>query len=246
MASLYDRITSLRDRLRHPRANRPGDGDCLRSLCDHVKLLRAKKKNTGLPWDFADKKINVVSGKAKYQINDERFGSLLAVLTVDDSDPSHFQRLIPFFSPQNLAFNWGLPNDIGTYTTNWDGSNHSAQRVALYWSSGTPYLEFQPTPKASCTYLVRFVVGNSVDAMSLSDPLSLGEIGNTLCEIRAAISLLAFADYVDDRSENTERRKELGTTLNWEEQMFDKQFTDDALIHTGSTIGQLWSPEEDY
>lgn len=244
--NLYDRIGNVRSRLRSPRANRPGDGDCLRSLCDHTKILRAKRKNTGLPWDLADKKINVVADKAKYQINDVRFGTPLAVLTIDDSDPSHFQRLIPFFAPQNLAFQWGLPNDAGTFTYNWDSSNHSAQRVAFYWSNGVPYLEFQPTPKASATYLLRYVIGNSVDAMSLSDPLSLGEIGDTLAEIRTALSLLAFADYVDDRKENTERRKELGITLNWEEQLFDKQFTDDALIHTGSTIGSLWSPEEDY
>src|SRR6266404_5190583 len=162
MPSLYERITSLRDRLRHPRANRPGDSDCLRSLCDHTKLLRAKRKNTGLPWDFADKKINIVSGKAKYQINDERFGAPLAVLTIDDSDPGHFQRLIPFFSPQNLAWHWGLPNDIGTSAYDWDAS-HSAQRVAFYWSNGVPYLEFQPLPKANAAYLLRFVVGDSVD-----------------------------------------------------------------------------------
>lgn len=246
MASLYDRIAAVRGRLRHPRANRPGDGDCLRALCDHAKILRAKRKNTGLPWDFADKKINVIPDKAKYQIADERFGTPVAVLTKDDSDPGHFQRLIPFFAPQNLAFNWGLPNDIGTYTYSWDDSNHSAQRVAVYWDNGVPYLEFQPVPKASATYLLRFLVGNSVDAMSLNDPLNLSEVGDILAEIRSAISLLAFSDWVDDREDNTERRKELGFTLDWEEKLCDKQFADDAMIHTASTMGTLWSPEEDY
>lgn len=244
MANLYDRIGNVRDRLRHPRANRPGDSDCLRSLCDHTKTLRAKRKNTGLPWDLADKKINVVSDKAKYQINDVRFGTPLAVLTIDDTDPSHFQRLIPFFAPQNLAFQWGLPNDAGTFTYNWGSSNHSAQRVAFYWSNGIPYLEFQPLPKASATYLLRYVIGNSVDAMSLSDPLSLGEVGDTLAEVRAATSLLPFADWSDDSAENKDRRKELGTTLNWEDGLLLQQYDADVIIHTGSTIGHLWSPEE--
>jgi len=101
-------------------------------------------------------------------------------------------------------------------------------------------------PQAAADYLCLFVVGDSVDVMALSDPLAMGEIGDTLSEIRAAISMLPFADYFDDRALNTERRKELGTTLDWEEKLFDKQFTDDALIHTGSTMGQLWSPEDDY
>jgi hypothetical protein len=123
---------------------------------------------------------------------------------------------------------------------------HSAERVAYYRSSGVPYLEFQPMPKASADYLCLFVVGESVDAMALSDPLAMGEIGDTLSEIRAAISMLPFSDYFDNKEQNTERRKELGITLDWEEKLFDKQYTDDVLIHTGSTMGRLWSPEEDY
>lgn len=82
--------------------------------------------------------------------------------------------------------------------------------------------------------------------MGLSDPLAMGEIGDTLSEIRAAISMLPFSDYFDDKAQNTERRKELGITLDWEEKLFDKQYTDDVLIHTGSTMGQLWSPWDDY
>lgn len=238
MASLYDRIGNIRDRLRHPRANRPGDGDCLRSLCDHVKILRAKRKNTGLPWDLADKTINVISDKAKYQITDTRFGTPLAVLTTDDSDPFHIQRLIPFYSPQNLAFNYGLPGNI-----TWD--DH-AERVAFYWSNGTPYLEFLPTPRANATYLLRYVIGNSVDALSLSDPLSLGEVGDTLAEVRAALSLLPFADYNDSEDVNMAKREALAKTLIWEQGLLDDQYTADVLIHTGSTIGQLWSPEDDY
>lgn len=243
MASLFDRIGHVRDRLRHPRTNRPGDGDCLRSLCDHTKILRAKRKNTGNPWDLADKPINVRPDKAKYQIADVRFGTPLAVLTADDSNLQHVQRLIPFYCPQNLAFNWGMPNNIGSWVINHDGSTHSAERVAFYWSNGVPYLEFQPTPKAAATYIVRFLVGNSVDAMSLSDPLSLGEVGDTLVEIRAATSLLQFADWDDDEDKNEKKRTGLGTTLDWEDKLLSEQYSADILVHTQSNIGQLWMPE---
>lgn len=243
MASLFDRVGHVRDRLRHPRTNRPGDGDCLRALCDHTKILRAKRKNTGNPWDLGDKKITVQPDKAKYQISDARFGTPLAVLTIDESNPQHIQRLIPFYCPQNLAFDWGLPNNIGDWSLNYDGSYHSAARVAFYWTSGVPYLEFQPTPKMACVYLARFLVGNSVDAMSLSDPLSLGEVGDTLAEVRAATSLLQFAEWEDDKAHNKEMREGIGTTLDWEDKLLSEQYSADVLVHTGSNIGQLWMPE---
>lgn len=242
MANLFERISNIHDRLRHPKANRPADGDCLRSLCDHTKVLRAKRKNTGNPWDFADKRINVQAGTARYQIGDVRFGTPLAVVTVDDSNPNHHQRIIPFFAPANLAFSWGLPNNIANFMIAPDGSTHTAERVAFYWSNGVPYLEFQPMPAAAACYMVRFLVGNSVDAMSLTDPLSLGEVGDTLAEIRAATSLLPFAEWSSE-PKNAELRKDIAMTLNWEESLFLEQYNADVVVHTGSNIGHLWSPE---
>lgn len=243
MPNLYDRLGAVRDRLRHPRANRPGDGDCLRALCTHIKILRAKRRNTGNAWDFADKPINVQANKAKYQISDIRVGVPFAIVTKDDANPNHYQRIIPFYSPQNLAFNWGMPNNVAQWNVNFDGSTHSAERVAFYWSNGVPYLEFQPTPALPATYLCRFVVGDSVDMMSLADDLSLGECGDALAEVRAAASLLPFADWVDDKAENKEMRVSLGTTLDWEEKLLDEQFTADALVPIGTSIGHMWMPE---
>lgn len=243
MPNLYDRCGAVRGRLRHSRANAPGDGDCLRALCDHIKILRAKRKNTGHPWDFADKRIVAVPGLARYAINDIRFGTPLAVLTVDDTNPSHIQRLVPFYAPQNLAFLWGLPTDMGYYANNGDGSFHSAERIAFYWTEGTPYLEIQPVPQLSCVYLVRFLIGNSVDAMSLADEVNLGEVGDSLVEVRAALSLLPFAEWEDEEKENIAKRKSLAESLIWEQGLLNDQFSADVLIATGSSVGHLWMPE---
>lgn len=242
MPNLYDRLGNVRDRLRHSRANRPGDGDCLRALCDHLKILRAKRRNTGNPWDFADKKITVQPNKAKYQVSDIRVGVPFAIVTIDDQNPNHYQRIVPFYSPQNLAFNWGMPNNVAQWNVNFDGSTHSAERVAFYWSNGVPYCEFQPTPALPATYLVRFVVGDSVDMMSLADSLSLGECGDALAEVRAAISLLPFSDWDDTESVNVAKREALAKTLSWEQGLLDDQFTADALVPTGTSMGQMWMP----
>lgn len=241
--NLYDRCGSVRDRLRHPRANRPGDGDCLRALCDHIKILRAKRKNTGHPWDFADKRIVAQQGITRYPIHDLRFGTPLAVLTLDDTNPQHIQRLVPFYAPQNLAFQWGIPSDAGHYANNGDGSFHSAERVAFYWTEGTPYLEIQPVPQISCVYLVRFLIGNSVDAMSLADEVNLGEVGDSLVEVRAAMSLLPFAEFSDDEKDNVAKREALAKSLVFDQGLLDAQFSADVLIATGSSVGRLWMPE---
>lgn len=243
MPNLYNRVGNVRDRLRHPRANRPTDGDCLRAICDHIKILRAKRKNTGHPWDFADKRITVQQGLARYPINDVRFGTPLAVLTIDDSNPQHIQRLIPFYAPQNLAFDWGIPSDAGYYANNGDGSFHSAERVAFYWTAGVPYCEFQPTPQLTCQYLIRFLIGNTVDAMSLADEVNLGEVGDSLVEVRAAISMLEFSDWQDDKKQNMETREALARSLTWEQGLLDDQYSADILISTGSSIGRLWTPD---
>lgn len=185
----------------------------------------------------------VQQGIARYPINDLRFGTPLAVLTIDDTNSQHIQRLVPFFAPQNLAFNWGIPSDAGHYANNGDGSFHSADRVAFYWTEGTPYLELQPVPQVSCVYLIRFLIGNSVDAMGLADEVNLGEVGDSLVEVRAAMSLLPFAEWDDDEKLNTAKRRALVDALVWEEGKMDQQFSADVLVATGSSVGRLWMPE---
>jgi len=228
--------------LRGPRANRPGELSLLNAVLLHIKILRSQKRHTDNAWDYDSLPISVKAGKSVYEIPDPRFGRPLAVLTIDPANPNHIQRRIPFYSPQNLAFNWGWPMNIGAWIVNYDGSVHSAERVAFYWKSGVPYLEFQPIPFLPCTYLLQFSVGDAVDVMELTEEVTLGEVGNSLVEIRASRSLLPSSAWEDDEKLNEARRKEIGTTLTMDETLLAKQFEAEALVNDGTTIGRQWSP----
>lgn len=247
MPSIYQRMSTVRAVwLRGPRVNRPGDLQLLHAVSLHTKILRAKRRNTGNAWDYATVNVNVRPDKAKYQINDTRFGRPLAVITVDPANPQHVTRRIPFFTPQNVNFDWGWPADAGSWIANYDGSFHSAERVAFHWEDGWPYVEFLPTPKLNATYMVEFSVGDSVDVMSLTDELHLGEIGDSLVELRAARTLLPSTEWeAMDAKANVERRREIGTTITMDEPLLMEQFQADALIGSEQTMGRQWSSIND-
>lgn len=228
--------------LRGPRVNRPNELDLLDAVSLHTALLRAQRRNTGNAWDYATVLINAQQDVSVYEIPDKRFGRPLAVITVDDANPNHIQRRIPFFCPQNLTFDWGWPMDIGSWIVNYDGSFHSAERAAFYWQSGVPFLEFQPIPKLACDYLIEFTVGDSVDIMSLQDDLNLGEVGNKLIELRAAQMLLPNAEWEDSKEQNTARRGEITLALEPSIKLCADQFLADALIGNEQTHGRQWTP----
>src|SRR5713101_7152445 len=118
--------------LRGPRSNRPSELPLLNSVLLHIKILRAQRRHSVNAWDYDTVPINVKQDKSVYEIPDPRFSRPLAVLTIEPNNPNHIQRRIPFYAPQNLAFNWGWPMDIGSWIVNYDGSVHSAERVAFY------------------------------------------------------------------------------------------------------------------
>lgn len=242
MPSIYQLMSNTRRRLRTPRAQRPSDAEVLQQVCSHTQNLANHLQNTGNAWDFHDTVIGVVPSVDTYQIGVNNFGKPLAVLT-SDSNPAHFQRIIPFYCPQNLVFDWGLPQNWGAYTVSYDGSNHTAQRCAFFWRSGVPYIQFQPIPLLSCQYLVRYSVGAWVDAASLSQEPSLPQY-HDLIECRAARSLLPFTEWDDDESRNQNRRKELALTLTADGGMFARQFEAGALTQTGPVLTNRWYPPE--
>src|SRR5205807_1635029 len=133
----------------------------------HSQNLSNHASNTGHAWDEYELTINVSPGVRDYQLNDTRFGKTLVAYTRDDSNPSHFVRTIPVFELEDLNYNWHLPNDIGNSIVSYDGSTHSAMRIAYYRRAGVPYLRFQPTPQVSNDYDILFVTGDWASGAAL-------------------------------------------------------------------------------
>lgn len=232
---------NTRVRLGDPRANKPGAPSLLHQVCSHTRTVLRQKRNTGNPWDFSDTFVDVVGNESTYLINEPSFGLPLAVLTRDESNPSHIVRAVPFFMPQNLGFDWGIPNDDG-------GSLHSAMRCSFFWKAGQAYVQFVPTPQMSCQYQIRFLTSaNQVGEMALTqEPVPAED--SDLIEIRSALSLLALTEWEAPTSEgrqiNAEKRKDLFVTLRGDQELAKEQFDAAQLITSGPRIHSLWSPSD--
>lgn len=182
-----------------------------------------------------------------YQITVANFGTPLAVLSYDPTNPTWIARLIPFYTPQNMPFDWGQMQNAAWNYTPGDGSNCTAQRCAFYWKQNIPYVEFLPIPQAVAQYKIRFLLSAAgVENMALAqEPLQSDDCD--LVEVRSALALLAITEWQDPttkdgRSYNAERRRDLSQTLQGEEAELRRQFEIGALITTGPHMQTRWNP----
>ncbi len=242
MATIDQMITNVRGRLMEPRQQRPSYRHVYRSLLDHIKNVYNHLSNTGHTWEEYELNVTVSANKSDYQLNDARLGKPIIVFTKDDSNPAHIERIVPVFELQDLNFDWGLPNDVGASLVDLNGSQHTAWRVGYYRREGLPYLRFKPTPQTSAQYRVMYVIGNWADSAGLGEEPVLSE-HHHLIEIRAAISLLPFAEWDADENLNNQRRQQLAMSLKNDEGMFSGEFELYARSLHGQMMNQRWSPE---
>lgn len=235
--NLNDLMTNVRLRLGDPRSNRPGDFQLLNAICTQIRTVKRHQRNTSNPWSFEDCLIDITPNEVVYRINQNDFGTPLAVLSWAPQLTSWIPRLIPFVQPQNMAFEWGLPNSGAAAYYPGDGSNCTVMRCAFYWRSNVPYIEILPVPLLQCQLKVRYLTSaNGVNDSALTETLVSNEDAD-LCEVRAALSLLATTEWNspdgNGRSYNAERRKDLSATLQGEEAELRRQFEAAQLITTG-------------
>jgi hypothetical protein len=237
-------MSNVRLRLGDPRASRPGDALLLQQICSHTRNLLRQKQNSGNVWNFSDALIDITPQEDTYLINKADFGTPLAVLTRDVSNPSHIVRLIEICEPQNLYFDWGQPNNVGAYYISPDGSNCSAVRCAFFWKNSQAYVQFNPIPQlAPAQYQIRYLMNaNGVQDMALTqEPVE--DADADLIEIRASKSLLSNTEWmapdsIEGQRYNSDKRKELLVTLRDDESLAKQQFDAAQLITTGPRIHQ--------
>jgi len=234
-------INNVRDRLMQPMSQRPSDRQVYRALRDHIQNLYNKLSNTGHTWEEYELTVSVSSNQSDYQLNDARLGKPIIVFTKDDSDPAHIERVVPVFELQDLNFNWNLPNDIGNSLIDWNGK-HSAWRIGYYRRNSVPYLRFKPAPQQSAEYRVMYVIGNWADNAALADEPVLSE-HHHLIEIRAAISLLPFAEWDGNEDANNRRQQKLALSLKNDEMNFAGEFELYSRSLHGQMMNERWSPE---
>lgn len=247
MPSIEEMMSNVVLRLGDPRAQRPGLAQILNQVTTQTRTVLRHKHNTGNVWNFNDAVIQVVANQSVYSITATDFGTPLAVISYDPTNPSWIARLVPFFGPQNLPYDWGFPQNMAAAFIPFDGSQCTAQRCAFYWKDNTPYIEFLPQPLLNCQYKVKYLQnanGTYDDALTSSPAWSED---CDLIEVRSAIALLPITEWndpttKDGRAANAERRRDLASSLSAEERELTRQFEAAALNFAGPAITNRWNP----
>ena len=181
--------------------------------------------NTGNAWAIAEAQLDVDVDEEDYALaGASNFGKPLQVLTYDPTNQAHVERDVDFWEVQNMNFDWPWPNDIANQFTNWDNSPHTATRMAFFRQFGEDqiYVRVKPLPKQTATYRVIYSVGNYVDTAGLTSTPLLSNFHH-LFEVQAALYLLPYAEWSDDKRDNSEKREQLAQSLSTQinEQMPD-------------------------
>lgn len=242
MASIIDMMPTVRAEMGFPNLGAPNDRQIISKLLQHAQNLYNHASNTGHAWDEYELVVSVSPDVSDYQLNDTKFGKALACYTRDDSNPAHFVRTIPVFELEDLYYNMVLPNDIGLSVVNYDGSLHSALRVGYYRRGGVPYLRFFPIPKFAVDYDVLFLTGDWASGAALADSPFLTE-HHHLIVVRAAISLLADAEWVDDPNVNDRKATKKAMSLSNDEKIYSRQFEAGILNLHAAQMSDRWMPD---
>lgn len=241
--SLIQMKEMVRAELGSPNLGAPSDRQIISKLLQHSQNLVNQASNTGHAWDEYELTINVSPGVADYQLSDARYGKALVVYTRDDGNPAHFVRAIDVFELQDLHHGLVLPNDAGAWTmVGYDDSLHTALRVGYYRRGNVPYLRFYPTPQYTCDYDVLFTTGDWSGSATLADSPLFPE-HNHLLVARAAISLLADAEWFDDPAANDRKAENKALTLKNDEQIYTTQFNAWILNTHQAQMNERWMPE---
>lgn len=216
-------IFRVRDLLSSPLPNAPSFHRLMAQLISEEMDVVNATNNTGIPWATATYQLNYSAGQTSYDINVTNFGKILYVVKATTNP------YIPYIS---VPFDDVSQQEYGTIY-NYYGSYGQAfampvtpERMSFY-REGVLNAQYkctiQPQPQESATYILTYLPGY----IGVDDPLSsatqMPEHAE-LVRLRAAMALLNYAEWGDDKAENRLKRADLmqgfGYQLERKEQLF--------------------------
>jgi len=221
MADLQTMVHDVKMLVGEPRPQAPSNRTVFKALLRTVQSAFNQLNNTNHAWTSGEWVLTVVPGIEDYQVTPADFGKPLSVTTQDLANPAHIERLVDFFEIQNINTDWGLPNDAGSWTVNWDGSQTTALRIAFFRKSGDnqTWIRIKPIPQFTAQYRIMYSIGNWIDTAALNSSPLLSE-HHHLFVVRTALHVLPLCSWWDDENLNRERRRELMMTLKDEEAIY--------------------------
>lgn len=207
-------LSNIRTRLDDPMAQRPSDRALLLLLSTQVQRFMNRLNLSGRSWAVDEVDLVVGANVEDYPVPADNFGKALEVRTVDPGNASHVVADVMFTELTDINLNWPWPRNIANSLFNWDGSRHTASRIAFYRRAGLNdvYARVMPVPQGSAQYKILYQIGEFGSTVPLDESVLLPE-HHPLIEIRTALAALPHCWWSDDKADNTERRKQLAMAL---------------------------------
>lgn len=211
----------LRETLHYPGEQSPNARQRYNALAREVQSLYNSVSNTGKAWEVGEWLLQARPSLRDYLVPYLDFGKALAVVT-KSTDSQHRPAQVELFDLQDMAFDWGLPEDAGSYVRTTYPTDHAALRFTFFrkggqdGTGGGTFCRVAPTPQLAAQYTVLYSVGvwqGFSDAES--EPVAAEH--HHLAIVRAGLSLLAGCRWTgDDKRDQTKReniRKDLAEPL---------------------------------
>lgn len=215
MATIRRIMANARIRLGSPRAQAPSDRQLLLITSSNIQSFLNESGASGRAWALDELNLVVQSNIEDYALPiDSSFGKAVQVRTVFPQNPAHIERDVTFTELGDLNFDWPFPKNLGALMMNYDGSPHTAQRIAFFRKSGLDqvYARVIPTPQTTATYNVLYQIGEFMGVASLDTVLLLPQHHN-LITIRTCLEVLPLCEWDDNEAINLAKRKELAVTF---------------------------------
>lgn len=206
--SRIQNLFRVRDLLDNPLPNKPSFHRLMTQLISEEMDVVNATNNTGIPWATATFQLNYSPGETSYDINVSDFGKILYVVKATTNP------WIPYIS---VPFNDISQQDYGTLF-NYYGNYGQAfvlpqtpERMSFY-REGVLNAQYkctiQPQPQQSATYILTYLPGYIGTDDPLSSATQMPEHAE-LVRLRAAMALLNYAEWGDDKAENRQKRADL-------------------------------------
>lgn len=218
MATRRAELQEVRRLLGRPMHQRPDNDLIVGQLLRQEQLLLNKLNNTAQGWTVATTSVTTVEDQESYDVAPEAtavhgFGKALFVyrdLGNGDIMPVPMTDFTHELHDQMHEF-WYVPPTVG------DGARYRSEKVAFFRTAPPSQIKMRiyPVPdEADVTYNIAYAAGElDASQITMGDVPILPEWSNVRT-IEASLYLLPYTEWDGlKRQENTDRRKEIGTSL---------------------------------
>lgn len=220
MTTINSSIDNVRRHLLKPREQSPNVDTVFGAILDEMRNFTNELTNSNVAWDVREYEVSLGGFDGEYLVGDG-IGKILFCTANNNAYP--YSTLVDFVDLSDASTNWwtyetgtaSRPEDWG-YWAGYPG------QVAFVRKGGSLYAKMAPN-SGGINLKITAAAGDWAENVDLRSSAVLSEYHH-LPEIRAAMNVLADAEWSDDAGKDEMKRKNLMATLPVQENRVYEQF----------------------